>query len=63
MVAAPFAAIIISEWLKARAEGADEGNKGVLSLARVENRFYTAILVIIVLLHASGDGQHRHAAV
>ncbi|ARD13621.1 conjugal transfer protein TraG N-terminal domain-containing protein [Pseudomonas savastanoi] len=48
LVAAPFAAIIISEWLKARAEGADEGNKGVLSLARVENRFYTAILVIIV---------------
>ncbi|WP_243787121.1 conjugal transfer protein TraG N-terminal domain-containing protein, partial [Pseudomonas amygdali] len=48
LFAAPFAAIIISEWLKARAEGADEGNKGVLSLARVENRFYTAILVIIV---------------
>lgn len=48
LVATPFAAIIISEWLKARAEGADEGNKGALSLARVENRFYTAILVIIV---------------
>ncbi|MFU0490080.1 conjugal transfer protein TraG, partial [Pseudomonas syringae pv. actinidiae] len=38
LFAAPFAAIVISEWLRARAEGADEGNKGVLSLARVENR-------------------------
>ncbi|KPX29900.1 MULTISPECIES: conjugal transfer protein TraG N-terminal domain-containing protein [Pseudomonas syringae group] len=48
LFAAPFAAIVISEWLRARGEGADEGNKGVLSLARVENRFYTAILVIIL---------------
>jgi hypothetical protein len=29
--ALPFVAIIVQEWLKARAEGADEGNKGVLS--------------------------------
>ena len=38
--ALPFVAIIIQEWLKARAEGADEGNKGVLSSMRVENRVW-----------------------
>ncbi len=48
LFAAPFAAIVINEWLRARGEGADEGNKGVLSLARVENRFYTAIFVIML---------------
>lgn len=31
--ALPFIAIIVQEWLKARAEGADEGNKGVLGCA------------------------------
>ena len=31
--ALPFLAIVVQEWLKARAEGADEGNKGVLSHA------------------------------
>ena len=31
MFALPFVAIVIHEWLRARAEGADEGNKGVLS--------------------------------
>ena len=36
--ALPFVAIIVQEWLKARGEGADEGNKGVLSAARIENR-------------------------
>jgi hypothetical protein len=30
--ALPFVAIVIQEWLKARSEGADEGNKGVLSI-------------------------------
>src|SRR3546814_6088678 len=34
--AIPFIAIILQEWLKARGEGADEGNKGLLSAARVE---------------------------
>ena len=47
MFAVPFLAIVIQEWLKARAEGADEGNKGVLSSARIENRVFVAILVIM----------------
>lgn len=45
--AIPFVAIIIQEWLKARAEGADEGNKGVLSSARIENRVWVAIVVVM----------------
>ena len=45
--AIPFLAIVIQEWLKARAEGADEGNKGVLSSARIENRVFVAIVVIM----------------
>ncbi|MFG1304656.1 conjugal transfer protein TraG N-terminal domain-containing protein [Xanthobacter autotrophicus] len=45
--AAPFLAIVIQEWLKARAEGADEGNKGVLSAMRIENRVFVAIVVIL----------------
>ncbi|HCH6850356.1 TPA: conjugal transfer protein TraG N-terminal domain-containing protein [Pseudomonas aeruginosa] len=47
MFAVPFLAIVIQEWLKARAEGADEGNKGVLSSARIENRVFVAIVVIM----------------
>ena len=34
-------------WLKARTEGADEGNKGVLSAARIENRVFVAIVVVM----------------
>ena len=45
--ALPFVAIIIQEWLKARAEGADEGNKGVLSSMRIENRVWVAIVVVM----------------
>ncbi|AOK17102.1 conjugal transfer protein TraG [Burkholderia cepacia] len=45
--ALPFAAIVIQEWLRARGEGADEGNKGVLSALRIENRVYVAIVVIV----------------
>ena len=45
--ALPFVAIIVQEWLKARAEGADEGNKGVLSAARIENRVFVAIVVVM----------------
>jgi len=40
LVAWPFIAIILQEWLRARGEGADEGNKGILSIFRVENRIY-----------------------
>ncbi|MCW5706963.1 conjugal transfer protein TraG N-terminal domain-containing protein [Shinella sp.] len=47
MFALPFLAIIIQEWLRARAEGADEGNKGVLSSMRIENRVFVAIAVIM----------------
>jgi hypothetical protein len=45
--ALPFLAIILQEWLKARTEGADEGNKGVLSSMRIENRVWVAIAVIL----------------
>lgn len=45
--AIPFIAIVIQEWLRARAEGADEGNKGVLSSMRIENRVFVAIVVIV----------------
>ena len=45
--ALPFVAIIIQEWLKARTEGADEGNKGVLSSMRIENRVWVAIVVVM----------------
>ncbi|HMM26111.1 MAG TPA: conjugal transfer protein TraG N-terminal domain-containing protein, partial [Pseudoxanthomonas mexicana] len=45
--AIPFVAIILQEWLKARSEGADEGNKGVLSAARIENRVFVAIVVVM----------------
>ncbi|WP_285374238.1 conjugal transfer protein TraG N-terminal domain-containing protein [Pseudomonas sp. lyk4-TYG-107] len=43
----PFLTIIIQEWLRARSEGADEGNKGVLSSLRIENRVWVAIAVIM----------------
>ncbi|MFB9037044.1 conjugal transfer protein TraG N-terminal domain-containing protein [Xanthomonas arboricola] len=45
--AIPFLAIIVQEWLKAKAEGADEGNKGVLSSLRIENRVWVAIVVVM----------------
>src|SRR5690606_17216944 len=45
--ALPFLAIIVQEWLRARAEGADEGNKGTLSAARIENRVFVAIVVVM----------------
>lgn len=42
-----FVAIILQEWLKARGEGADEGNKGILSAIRIENRLWVATAVIM----------------
>ena len=42
LYAAPFAAIILQEWLSARQQGADEGNKGLLSIPRIENRLWLA---------------------
>jgi hypothetical protein len=47
VVALPFIAIVLQEWLRARTEGADEGNKGVLSSLRIENRVWVAIVVIL----------------
>ncbi|OLU25516.1 hypothetical protein BVH03_17865 [Pseudomonas sp. PA15(2017)] len=41
----PFLAVIISNFLKARDQGADEGNKGVLALTWVETRVYTMIFI------------------
>lgn len=46
-IALPFLALVVQEWLRARAEGADEGNKGVLSSLRIENRVWAAIVVIL----------------
>ncbi|RMP45662.1 hypothetical protein ALO95_200097 [Pseudomonas syringae pv. antirrhini] len=48
LFALPFLAIVGQEWLKARSEGADEGNKGVLSAARIENRIFIAVFVILL---------------
>ncbi|EZP05478.1 TPA: conjugal transfer protein TraG N-terminal domain-containing protein [Pseudomonas aeruginosa] len=47
VIALPFLAIVIGEWLNVRAEGADEGNKGVLSSQRIENRIWVAIVVVM----------------
>ncbi|WP_146766027.1 conjugal transfer protein TraG N-terminal domain-containing protein, partial [Pseudomonas luteola] len=47
LFALPFLAIVGQEWLRARGEGADEGNKGVLSALRIENRIFVAIFVIL----------------
>ena len=46
LFAVPFAAIVMREWLKVRGEGADEGNKGVLSLARIETHIYVGYIVV-----------------
>ena len=40
----PFVALIASEWFKVRQEGEDEGNKGVLLIARIETRLYAMII-------------------
>jgi hypothetical protein len=47
LFALPFFIIVLQEWLKARTEGADEGNKGVLSSLRIENRVWVAIVVVM----------------
>lgn len=46
LFALPFCIIVIREWLKVRGEGADEGNKGVLSLARIETHIYVGFVVV-----------------
>jgi hypothetical protein len=47
VVAIPFLAIVVQEWLRSRATGAAEGNKGLLSALRIENRVWVAIVVIL----------------
>ncbi len=47
LFAAPFGAIILQEWLSARQQGADEGNKGLLSVPRIENRLWMAYIVVL----------------
>ncbi len=50
LFALPFLTIYVQEWLKARGEGADEGNKGVLSAMRIDNRTWIAMLVVMLCL-------------
>lgn len=43
----PFLALIASEWFRTRQEGDDEGNKGLLTINRIETKLYAMILVYI----------------
>lgn len=47
MFALPLFAILLQEWLRARGEGADEGNKGLLASTRIESRLWLATAVIM----------------
>jgi TraG-like protein, N-terminal region len=47
VIALPFLAIVIQEWLRSRATGAAEGKKGLLSSLRIENRVWVAIVIIL----------------
>ncbi|QXH87774.1 conjugal transfer protein TraG N-terminal domain-containing protein [Pseudomonas shahriarae] len=47
MFALPIFTILLQEWLKARGEGADEGNKGLLASTRIESRLWMATAVIM----------------
>ncbi|EFE8186585.1 conjugal transfer protein TraG, partial [Escherichia coli] len=47
LFALPLAFKVIGIWLKVREEGADEGNKGMLSLPRIENALYGAFFVMV----------------
>ena len=47
VTALPFLAIVVQEWLRARTEGAVEGNRGAQSSLRIENRIWVAIVVIM----------------
>ena len=48
LFALPLVFKVIGIWLKVREEGEDEGNKGLLSLPRIENVLYGAFFVMIV---------------
>lgn len=47
LFAFPFLVIVIQEWLRARQEGADEGNKGILSAYRIETKIWVAVFVLL----------------
>ncbi|HDG1673087.1 TPA: conjugal transfer protein TraG N-terminal domain-containing protein [Kluyvera cryocrescens] len=47
LFAAPLAFKVVGIWLKVREEGEDEGNKGMLSLPRIENAMYGAFFVML----------------
>ncbi|SMG61694.1 conjugal transfer protein TraG N-terminal domain-containing protein [Cedecea sp. NFIX57] len=47
LFAAPLAFRIVGIWMKVREEGEDEGNKGMLSLPRIENTLYGAFFVML----------------
>lgn len=47
LFALPLLMKLISLWLKAREQGADEGDTGGLTLAWMENTVYTALIVIL----------------
>ncbi|WP_338524274.1 conjugal transfer protein TraG N-terminal domain-containing protein [Pseudomonas batumici] len=47
LFALPMFAILLQEWIRARDEGADEGNKGLLAATRIENRLWLATAVIM----------------
>lgn len=47
LFAVPLAFRIVGIWMKVREEGEDEGNKGMLSLPRIENALYGAFFVML----------------
>jgi hypothetical protein len=57
LFAAPLAFRVVGIWLTVREEGEDEGNKGMLSLPRIENALYGAFFVMlsccVPLIHVS----------
>ena len=60
--ALPFVAIVIQEWLKARSEGADEGNKGVLSSMRIghQRAVHASELGFVVKISARTQAPHHN---
>jgi len=48
LFALPLVFKVLGVWLKVREEGADEGNKGVLALPRIEHAIYVSFVVMLV---------------
>lgn len=47
LFALPLVFKVLGVWLKVREEGADEGNKGILALPRIEHAIYVSFLVML----------------